>query len=73
MMYWCFPEAGCVGILKSVLQQKRPEYHYVYIQQDETMSQQLQALRQTCIPEVCFLLHSVLHSAGLNQKVSRYH
>jgi nuclear pore complex protein Nup107 len=35
---------------------------------DEALSQQLQALRQTCIPEVCFLLHSVLHSSSLFKK-----
>lgn len=35
---------------------------------DEVLLQQLQSLRQTCIPEVCFLLHSVLHSSALYKK-----
>ena len=39
---------------------------------EEALSQQLQALRQICIPEVCFLLHTVLHSSALFKKVSGY-
>ena len=45
--------------------------HVLQAGTDEALSQQLQALRQTCIPEVCFLLHSVLHSSSLFKKVSR--
>ena len=37
----------------------------------EVYGQQLQALRQICLPEVSFLLHSVLHSSGHYKKVSR--
>ena len=36
---------------------------------DVSLPQQLQALRQICIPQVCFLLLSVLHESGLYKKV----
>ena len=38
-------------------------------QGDKQLLQQFQALRQTCIPEICFLLHSVLHSVADYQQV----
>lgn len=36
---------------------------------EESVLQQLQALRQICIPEICFLLHSVLHASCQYKKV----
>jgi nuclear pore complex protein Nup107 len=38
---------------------------------DDSILQQLKAIRQICLPEVCSLLHSVLHSSGLYKKCLR--
>ena len=59
------------SVILSSLLFKWVSLHVLQAGTDEALSQQLQALRQTCIPEVCFLLHSVLHSSSLFKKVSR--
>ena len=39
--------------------------------EDEVRIKQMKRLRQICIPRLCFLLHSVLHSSQLYKDVSQ--
>ena len=37
---------------------------------DEQRERELQLLRRLCLPPLCFLLHSILHSAEVFEEVS---
>ena len=56
---------ACMGTLFFVLPQTGPV--------SESRSAQLSLLRQLCLPQMCFLIHTVLHSTNQYSEVIRVH